>query len=240
MTTPKATERGWSGRHRTIATAIVTTMFVVAVPACGAKSAGTRSGSKTPSVSRVTANPIKRPHPEGSPTVSRTSESTPATTMQTTPRTRTSVPVCSPSRLTLSFGPSREDAGSFTQSFTLSNGGHRSCRLGGWPGFQVANSSGHKVKTKAIRYRTNKAPKPAWKSVTLKPEGSASFNVTGADYNSVRNKSCSRTSAVYVIPPGATKQLKAKVKIYNCSNSYMIVPLISGRIDLHPPTSVVK
>jgi hypothetical protein len=73
-------------------------------------------------------------------------------------------------------------------------------------------------------------PAPAFETVVLKPQGAASFNVYGADWNHAKNRACPETSAALIAPPGDRATLSVAIRMPNCGLLY-IAPLIAGRID---------
>ena len=146
---------------------------------------------------------------------------------------------CRSSGLALTAGHYGEAGGQFIQTFTFTNITPTRCRLGGWPGFQLADASGHLARTETRRVRQNAPPAAAWRPVVLAPHGAASFDVFGADFDVVRNVSCPKTYAAAILAPNDTSRMSVRVQIPECGAFY-IAPLIAGRTDRAAWSFVVR
>ena len=121
--------------------------------------------------------------------------------------------------------------GQFTQTFTFTNISPRVCRMEGWPSLSIEVSSHRPVPIRARRVVQGPLGAKPYASVLLRPHSAASFDVYGADWDSRQNRSCPRTSAVLVTPPGSTAVLPVRVRIPDCPGSFDIAPVIAGRSD---------
>ena len=146
---------------------------------------------------------------------------------------------CRSTRLALTVGKYGEAATQFTQTFTFVNATRSTCRLGGWPRFQVANDSSRPVKTTTRRVRQNSPRDPAWKTVVLAPRHAASFDVYGADYDLIHNVACPKTSTVAITPPNNTTPIFVRVRLPHCGAFY-VAPVIPGRVDRAAWSFVVR
>jgi hypothetical protein len=67
--------------------------------------------------------------------------------------------------------------------------------------------------------------------VLLRARGAASFNVYGADWDFLRNRSCPMTTAALVTLPGGGAALRVRARIPSCPGGFEIAPVIAGRTD---------
>jgi hypothetical protein len=143
---------------------------------------------------------------------------------------RTTTPGCLTQQLHLAGHLLGEAGGQFTVTFRFTNASKRTCHLTGWPNVSLRSASG-----KPEPLRTQRVLQiPSLASVhlvTLSPNGSASFDVYGGDFNPVKDKPCAReTSVILVTPPGDRSALRTIVHAPNCG-LFLISPIISGSVD---------
>ncbi len=148
-----------------------------------------------------------------------------------------SVARCQTRQLHLIAGFYGEALGSFSQTFTFTNGSRHACQLAGWPRLKLESGSSRPLAVASRRVVQNPPPAPAFATVVLKPRGAASFNVYGEDWNHLKNSSCPETRAAFIAPPNDLATRSVAVKMPNCGLLY-IAPLIAGRTD-HNAWSVV-
>lgn len=130
--------------------------------------------------------------------------------------------------------------GQFDQTFTFTNRSDATCRLTGWPAVAVLDAAGQPRSVRTERVRQDTPPQPASSIVTLKPHGTASFDVYGADWDALHNRACPYTSAVAVTPPGSVAHLTVRVHFPVCTTSKLLVsPLIAGSSDRQAWSTVV-
>jgi hypothetical protein len=167
-----------------------------------------------------------------------TSPSTPMTTSTSTTIGHTNEAACDPSQLALNGTNFGEAGGQFIQTFTFTNVSRESCHLGGWPGFQVADTAGHLVPTPTQRVRQGASPQPLWTRVVLAPHQTASFDLYGDDFDRVHDRACPMTSSVSIIPPDATAPLSALIHVPDCG-TFLVAPVIVGSTDRDSWSTIV-
>jgi photosystem II stability/assembly factor-like uncharacterized protein len=145
--------------------------------------------------------------------------------------------VCQVPQLALTAGSFGEASGEFIQTLTFTNVSSVTCQLGGWPGFQVADAAGHLVPTQTQRVRQGLSP-PLWTRVVLIPRQTASFDIFGADFDSVHQHVCPMTSGASITPPDTTATLSVPIHIPDCGR-FQVAPVISGSSDRDSWSSVV-
>jgi hypothetical protein len=143
---------------------------------------------------------------------------------------------CRASGLALKVGRYGEAGGQFIQTFTFTNVSGADCRLGGWPGFRVLEASRRLVPTQ--RVRQNAPGRPAWRSVVVPPNRSASFDVYGADFDAARDVACPKTSSASITVPNDSAEMSVRLRIPNCGR-FLVAPLLAGSIDRDSWSSVV-
>ena len=122
-----------------------------------------------------------------------------------------------------------EAGGSFIQTFVFTNAGGAPCRLAGWPSIALRTESGRAGRVRAIRVVQGAPKAPPFRPVTLEPGGAASFDLFGADWNVRLNRACSKTSGLFVVPPGA-RRIPVSVAIPDCGG-FFVAPIVAGRTD---------
>jgi hypothetical protein len=145
-------------------------------------------------------------------------------------RSATPLPVCRTQQLHLATSFYGEAGGQFIQTFTFTNRGHSACQMRGWPTLRVRDKSGRAVPVRSRRVVQGAPTAPPFKIVVLFPYGAASFDVYGADWNALANRSCSHTTAILVTPPGAGEKLSTAVKMPKCG-LFDVAPVIAGKSD---------
>lgn len=68
------------------------------------------------------------------------------------------------------------------------------------------------------------------RTVRLRPDGSASFDVYGADFNAPADKPCPQSSVISVTPPQNSSAMRAAARLPNCGLLF-ISALIGGTVD---------
>lgn len=125
-----------------------------------------------------------------------------------------------------------EAMGQFTQTLTLINRGAVACRLAGWPGVQLRTASGSAMRVRLRRVIQGAPTNHPFRTISIHPGRTASFDVYGPDYNEVTNQACPTARALLVRPPGASLTLPVAVKIPACRPfAFGVAPLIAGSSD---------
>jgi hypothetical protein len=124
-----------------------------------------------------------------------------------------------------------EAGGQFLQTFTFTNVSRQVCRMGGWPSVGIEVASHRRVPVRTRQVVQGQPGARPFARVPLRPHGSASFDVYGADWDHQRNLSCPKTTAALVTPPGSGVALRVSVRIPICPSGFEIAPLIAGRTD---------
>jgi Protein of unknown function (DUF4232) len=124
-----------------------------------------------------------------------------------------------------------EAGGQFVQTFTFTNVSRQACRMEGWPriGIEVAPSQRVAVRTRRV-VQGQSGGRP-FARVLLRSQGAASFDVYGEDWDHLRDRSCPKTTAALVTPPGGPAALRVSVRDPSCPSGLEIAPLTAGRID---------
>lgn len=138
---------------------------------------------------------------------------------------------CQPSQLHLAASFYGEAGGQFTQTFTFTNFSRRVCRMGGWPSLEVEVGSHRPVPVRTRRVVQGPERARPFMSVLLRMRDAASFDVYGADWDFLRNRSCPLATAALVTPAGGGEALRVGVRIPNCPGGFEIAPVIAGRTD---------
>jgi Domain of unknown function (DUF4232) len=124
-----------------------------------------------------------------------------------------------------------EAGGQFIQTFTFTNFSRRACRMAGWPRLRVEGRSHRVVAARVRRVVQGQLHAPPFVSVPMRARGAASFDVYGPDWDFRRNRSCPRTTAALVTPPGDNQPMRVGVRMPNCPGGFEIAPVIAGRTD---------
>lgn len=135
---------------------------------------------------------------------------------------------CTPAGLTARATLYVVAGGQFSQTFVLTNRGHAPCTLEGWPRFEASTPGAKSALT--TRVRQNSSSQPAFREVTLKPEGAAAFDVYGGDFNPIANKTCPTISSASVVPPGDHSALYVTSHLPDCGG-FWIAPVVAGSQD---------
>ena len=141
---------------------------------------------------------------------------------------------CAASQLTAAGRLISEASDQYQATVVLTDHGS-ACSLDGFPGVQVVNAAGSPQPTTDARVRQTPPGQVAYHPVTLQPGGHAAFDIYGASYNPVANRSChSMTSAVLVIPPNDRHQMRVGIRLPLCTNHIDVAPVIAGSSDSQP------
>jgi hypothetical protein len=124
-----------------------------------------------------------------------------------------------------------EAGGQFIQTFTFTNISQRVCRMEGWPSLEVEDVSHRPVPVRTRRVVQGQLGTRPFASVFLRARGAASFDVYGADWDFLRNRSCPRATAALITPAGGSAALRVSVRIPDCPGGFDIAPVFAGRID---------
>ena len=138
---------------------------------------------------------------------------------------------CQPSQLRLAASFHGEAGGQFIQTFTFTNVSRRVCRLEGWPSLEIEVASHRPVAVRTRRVVQGPQGAPPFATVLLRARAAASFDVYGADWDFLRNRSCPHTVAALVTLPGGGVALRVAVRIPECPGGFEIAPVIAGRTD---------
>lgn len=133
--------------------------------------------------------------------------------------------------------------GHSVQNFTFTNVSSRSCSLRGWPTVAAVVGSRVILETPKGARGRNGAIRTGRllpvRTVVLRPQGKAAFNVVAIDPFMLDHAPCVRSSAELVTPPGGNVPLRVEVAPnrrpywpgYYCGLRLGVTSLVSGRID---------
>jgi len=138
---------------------------------------------------------------------------------------------CQSAQLHLAASFYGEAGGQFIQTFTFTNISRRVCHMEGWPSLEIEVGSRHPVPVRTRRVVQGPLRARPFASVLLRAHGAASFDVYGADWDFLRNRSCPQATAALVTPAGGSGALRVGVRIPNCPGGFLIAPVIAGRTD---------
>jgi hypothetical protein len=152
---------------------------------------------------------------------------------------RAGAPTCLVSQLSVRAGRYGTAAGSFSQTFTFTNHSTSPCTLRGWPSLEVDMRAPYPAP--AYSYRAPEygevavlqtaSERHAFGRVLLRPSGTASFDVYGADWNAAVNHACPRTHGIGVLPPGDPHALTIDTRLRACSSAWRVSPVVPGSSD---------
>ena len=140
-------------------------------------------------------------------------------------------PACRTGQLSLRATFRGAALGEFVQTLTVSNVGAHACEIGGWPRIQVEDVAGHQVLVPVRRVVQTPAHAKPFREVVVEPQGAASFNLYGADFDAVSGRGCPVGVLLSVRPPGAQGTLHVRANVPRCRYGYYISPLIAGSND---------
>lgn len=103
--------------------------------------------------------------------------------------------------------------------------------MGGWPRIQVDDVAGRQVLVPVRRVVQTPAHAKPFREVVVEPQGAASFNLYGADFDAVSGRGCPVGALLSVRPPGAQGTLHVRANVPRCRYGYYISPLIAGSND---------
>ena len=152
-------------------------------------------------------------------------------------------PRCLPAQLHLSSDHSGWHAnlagmGQFVETFTVTNVSSTDCSLGGWPSLQAV-VAGKAETVKTVRVRQGGPRAKIWSMLSLQPGRTASFDIYGADWNAIKNRSCPATTSGFLITlPGEPTAVSVTAPEPDCGSFY-VAPLIAGSSDHQAWSSVV-
>lgn len=125
-----------------------------------------------------------------------------------------------------------EAMGRFTETLTFVNRVAGTCRLAGWPSVLLSGRSETAIRGSLIRVIQGSPTNHPFRPVTIRPGGTASFDVYGPDYNAAKNRACPTAHVLLVKPPGDSLALRVGVKIPACRPvTLWVAPLIAGSSD---------
>jgi Domain of unknown function (DUF4232) len=145
---------------------------------------------------------------------------------------------CESSQLSLASDRSGWNAtygamGQFGEPFTFRNVSRTTCRLTGWPEVQPV-VHGVVQAAPTTRVLQNASPSSPVARVTLKPGGTASFEVYGEDWNSSNGTNCPDTTTGFAVtPPNDDASILVSAVEPDCGFLW-IAPMIAGSVDLQP------
>jgi len=138
---------------------------------------------------------------------------------------------CRPSQVRLAASFYGVATGQFLQTFTFTNTSGRVCRIAGWPSLEIEVGYRRPVPVRTRRVVQGRLRARPFSSVLLRARGSASFDVYGADWDFVRNRSCPLATAALVTLPGSGAPIRVRVRIPNCRGGFGVAPVVAGRTD---------
>lgn len=140
----------------------------------------------------------------------------------------TAVGACAVPALRLAPGFSGAAALQFTQTLIFRNSGSRSCTLAGWPLVRLRISG--RWTAPAVRVVQGGLHARPYGRVTLRPGGRASFDLYGADWDTLRDRACPRSKEARIVPPGVSAPLAVRLRLPVCGR-LEVSPVVRGPSD---------
>lgn len=159
----------------------------------------------------------------GATTSTTTTEVTTTAPLSTT--TTTTVPGCTGANYTLSLLGTEGAAGTNEVTFGLRNTSSATCVLFGYPGIELLGPDGAAIATNDVRGGTESFTNFPAANVSVPTGASAYFNIGYSDVVSGGESSCPTTTAVQVIAPNTTTELKVTGQFTVCNG---------GTVDISP------
>jgi hypothetical protein len=146
-------------------------------------------------------------------------------------RTAASTPRCRLRQLSLAQPKSNGAAGSIRLRFVFTNQSSATCELFGFPGLQMLNKHGAKIRTRVIRGTSNVVPPEPENDVIMTHGQHGSFY---AGYSDVPtgNQKCPTSSFLEVTPPNDFKHFTLPLRIAPCGGRITVSPVVHGRLPL--------
>lgn len=196
-------------------------LSVTVLAGCGGGSSG---GDGSPPV-HITTPPVDT----GTPTPP-SSTPTPTATVTITSTPAPTVKQCRSSHLQLSLGASQGAAGSTYQAVVLTNTGHKTCTLFGYPGVSFVDAGGTQLGSSASQSSGTK------KTITLAAGGAANATLRQPNPGNFDPSACNATTAdrLRVFPPGETAALFVHDAVKVCTTSAgrtAVTPVAAGTGD---------
>lgn len=132
-------------------------------------------------------------------------------------------PRCRNEQLTLALDSRSESLMHQTTFFlTLTNTGRSFCSLNGHPGVQLVAQDGRDVAQNVARGGNNTVQDPPNRDVTLADGAKAWFALATRPTCGPETKPAETTSALMVIPPDETRQLRVEAKVFYCADEPVV------------------
>jgi hypothetical protein len=139
--------------------------------------------------------------------------------------TTTTVPGCTGANYTLSLLGTEGAAGTNEVTFGLRNTSSATCALFGYPGVELLGPDGAVIATNDVRGGVESFTNFPAANVSVADGATAYFNIGYSDVVSGGESSCPTSTAIQVIPPDTTTELKVAGRFTVCN---------SGTVDISP------
>src|SRR5665213_1925190 len=106
------------------------------------------------------------------------------------------------------------------------------CTLRGYPGLQLLDGTGHRLRTEVMRGTAYTVPLVRVRTVVLAPRGGASFDLGYDDQTGYELAKCPTSTRVAITPPNASKSITLAWRIQPYGGS--VTHLRCGRITVSP------
>lgn len=120
---------------------------------------------------------------------------------------------CFSSQLAVRLGQAGVALGHVGQAVSFRNTSATSCTLYGYPGLQMLDAAGHPIRTQVLRGAAYTVPTMPERTVTLRPEAWASFDVGYDDATGYANDKCPTSARVEITPPNAYRPITVAWRI---------------------------
>lgn len=142
---------------------------------------------------------------------------------------RGGVAQCRRSQLSLVATAYGEAGPQFAQTLTFTNVASTACELAGWPTIRAQDAHRRPLPTRTLRVVQTRPGARPFRTVVVKAQGAASFDVFGAVWDAAANRRCPSIRKLAVRLPGVSP-LIVPVALPDCGTLY-IAPIIAGRTD---------
>jgi hypothetical protein len=138
---------------------------------------------------------------------------------------------CGAARLHLAPSFYGAAGGQFIATFTFINLDRAACGMSGWPRVEIEDAAGRTVRAPIRRVVQGSSLSHPYSRVVVRPEGAASFDLYGADFDARSGRLCASTGAIRAAPPETGAFLVTRVKVPLCRFGFYLAPLVAGRSD---------
>jgi hypothetical protein len=140
---------------------------------------------------------------------------------------------CLSAQLTVRLGRAGVALGHVGQVVSFKDSSARSCTLYGYPGLQMLDASGHRIRTEVLRGIAYTVPAAPRRVVVLTPGAEASFDLGFDDSTGYQREKCPTSARVEITPPNAYRPITVAWRIQPYGGG-SVTHLRCGQITVSP------